>query len=63
MVTVTPKHEALWAKANALTVPSKTEQPPTYGAWHRRPRKLEEREAEPVEAEGEEPELEAIGAE
>lgn len=46
MVTVTAKHEALWAKAHDVTKPSKTEEPPTYAAHHRRPRAKVEREPE-----------------
>lgn len=62
MVKVERRHLDMWARASELTKPSASRAPrPTYGAHHRQPRK---REAEPeAESEGEEPELDAIGAE
>ena len=56
MVTVQPKHLALWAKAAPVTKPSTENKPPSYGAWHRQraERRIEvEPEAEaPKELEG-----------
>lgn len=35
MVTVEPKHVAMWRKAHALTKPSAVEEKPVYSAVHR----------------------------
>lgn len=36
MPVVEPRHVAMWSKAHELTRPGPDEQPPTYGAHHRK---------------------------
>lgn len=58
----TARHVALWQKADPVTRPSKVNEPPNYRAHHRQ--RVERKvEAEPVETEGQEPKMDAIGAE
>jgi hypothetical protein len=58
LVTVEPKHLALWARAHDVTKPGKTEQRPNYGAWHRQ--RAERRQLPEIEPEADPEEVEGL---